>query len=69
METMKFKTNMRCSGCLDRVGEILKSDSRIHSWEVGKDQWEKLSIVSENISESEIIGLIKKAGYSACRTE
>ncbi len=69
MEMMKFKTNMRCNGCLTRVGEILKSDSRIRSWDVEHDQWGKLNITAENISEEEVIELIRKAGYSACRIQ
>ena len=69
METMKFKTNMRCNGCLTKLGEVFKSDSRVHSWEVENDQWGKLNITSEDISEEEVIELIRKAGYSASRTE
>lgn len=66
METKKFKTNFKCSGCSSRVGDFFKNEPRIKSWDTDLTHADKILTVSfEDISEAEILQIIKKAGYSA----
>jgi len=66
MNTVKLKTNFKCSGCSAKVDEYLKKEPRIKSWEVNLNDINKtLTINYENITTDEILLLIKKAGYKA----
>lgn len=66
MNTKKFKTNFKCSGCSSKVGEYFKNEPRIKSWEVDLSSNDKILTVNfEDISESEIIQIVKNAGYVA----
>ncbi|PIP55388.1 MAG: hypothetical protein COX07_00220 [Bacteroidetes bacterium CG23_combo_of_CG06-09_8_20_14_all_32_9] len=66
MEIKKFKTNLHCSGCTARLNDVFKTEPRIKSWEVDLNHKNKILTVSyEGISETEIIQIIRKAGYAA----
>lgn len=66
METKKFKTNFKCSGCSSRVGDFFKNEPRIKSWDTDLNHADKIITVTfEDITETEILQIIKKAGYSA----
>ena len=66
METIKFKTNFKCSGCSSRVGDFFKNEPRIKSWDADLTHNDKILTVNyEGITEAEILQIIKKAGYSA----
>lgn len=64
MKTLKFKTNINCSGCIANVTPFLNSDKNIENWEVDTNNPEKtLTIEGENVAEKEVMELVKKAGY------
>lgn len=66
MNTKKFKTNFKCSGCSSRVGDFFKNEPRIKSWDTDLNHTDKIITVTfEDISETEILQIIKKAGYIA----
>jgi copper chaperone CopZ len=66
METKQFKTNFKCSGCSSKVDVIFKNEPRIKSWDTDLAHADKvLTVTFENITEAEILQLVKKAGYSA----
>lgn len=66
METLKFKTNIKCSGCIATVTPYLNNLTEIDNWEVDTVHPEKiLTVSSENVSSDEIISKLKEAGYSA----
>ena len=66
METKKFKTNFKCSGCSSKVGDFFKNEPRIKSWEADLAHIDKILTVNfEEITNAEIIQIIKKAGFSA----
>ena len=63
METLKFKTNIMCDGCIASVTPLLNSAQGINHWEVditGKDKI--LTIQSNGITAEEVISELKKAG-------
>ncbi len=66
MDTKKFKTNFKCSGCSSKVDAFFKNEPRIKSWDTDLADADKILTVNfEEITEAEILQIIKKAGYSA----
>lgn len=66
MKTLKFKTNIKCGTCVEKVTPALNSDVNIKEWNVDLKSPERiLSVSGENVTEKEVESLIKKAGYSA----
>ncbi len=64
MKTLKFKTNINCSGCVARVTPHLNKQSDITSWSVDTLNPEKiLSVEGEFIDAGKIIELVSKAGF------
>ena len=68
METMRFKTNLKCGGCIKAITPGLESMKSIDSWSVDLENPDKILEVSaiQDISE-QIIDSIKKAGYQINR--
>jgi copper chaperone len=64
METISFKTNMKCSGCIDKVTPVLNELA-------GKDQWKvdlqnpskTLTVTGASIQEKSIQTAVEKAGF------
>lgn len=67
METIKFKTNIKCTGCLAQVGPVLNETAGENHWKVDLDSSDKILTVEGDLQESEIIAAVKKAGYAAER--
>ena len=66
METLKFKTNIKCGGCIAAVTPHLNLLSGIKNWQVDTVNPDKiLTIDSDGLSAREIIHKIQKAGYTA----
>jgi copper chaperone len=66
MKTLKFKTNIKCGACVEKVTPALNSDENIKEWNVDLKSAERiLSVSGENVTEKEVEELVKKAGYSA----
>ncbi|MGY0034518.1 heavy-metal-associated domain-containing protein [Pedobacter sp. NJ-S-72] len=67
METLKFKTNIKCGGCVATVTPHLNAMAGLEEWKVDTDVADKILTVtvdSENLKE-EIVETIKKAGFQA----
>jgi copper chaperone len=63
--TMKFKTNIKCNGCIAQVSPALNEAAGISHWEVDTGNEDKiLTVHSEGISESEIENAVQKAGFN-----
>jgi copper chaperone len=66
MKTLKFKTNIKCSGCLNKVTPHLNTAKGIVKWTVDIFNREKiLTVEAENITASEVREAVKKAGFEA----
>lgn len=65
METIKFKTNIKCTGCLAQVGPVLNETAGQNQWNVDLNSSDKTLTVESDLNEDEIIQAVKKAGYSA----
>lgn len=66
MNTLKFKTNVNCSGCIATVTPHLNQIKGIGKWSVDTSTSQKvLTVESEGISPEEITSVLKNAGYQA----
>lgn len=63
-ETLKFKTNINCGGCIAAVKPHLDNEKGISSWEVDTTSKDKiLTVHSNGVTEQQVIQNVKNAGY------
>ncbi len=63
-KTFRFKTNIKCGGCVATVSPFLNAARGISHWEVDTAGMDKiLTVQSDGISEEEVISIVQKAGY------
>jgi copper chaperone len=64
METLRFKTSLKCGGCVKAITPGLESLHSIGKWSVDLESPDKVLEVeaSEDISD-QVIDIVKKAGY------
>ena len=66
MKTLKFKSNIKCSGCIATVTPFLNNKKEILKWEVDLASPDKImSIETENLDSDDMIDIMKTAGYKA----
>ncbi|MBC6492800.1 heavy-metal-associated domain-containing protein [Flavihumibacter stibioxidans] len=67
MEILKFKTNIKCSGCVSKATPFLNDTAGAENWEVDTNVPEKLLTITstENITPELIIKAVQEAGYKA----
>jgi copper chaperone len=66
METLKFKTNIKCSGCVAKVTPHLNETVGEGNWEVDiNDPSKILSIKNDQKSVTNIQEAVSKAGFKA----
>ena len=64
METMTFKTNAKCMGCLAKIEEILQGKMNREEWNLDlSDSNRPLTVTSDKLAAGEIVELISKAGF------
>ena len=63
-KTLKFKTNINCSGCVEKVTPFLNDANGICHWDVDTANKDKiLSVHSEGITEEEVSQKVKDVGF------
>lgn len=63
-KTFRFKTSIKCGGCVATVSPFLNAARGISHWEVDTAGMDKiLTVQSDGISEEEVISIVQKAGY------
>ena len=66
METLKFKTNINCGGCIATVTPYLDKVKNVSKWSVDTSTPLKiLTIETEGTNPDEITEVMKTAGYNA----
>lgn len=66
METLKFKTNVNCGGCIATVTPYLNKVNGIINWKVDTTTPSKIMTVEiENTNADAVIAAMKEAGYKA----
>ncbi|WP_025763320.1 heavy-metal-associated domain-containing protein [Dyadobacter tibetensis] len=65
MNNLKFKTNLKCDGCVQAIKPALDQDNKISSWEVDlADPNKTLTVVTDH-NPLAIRQLLESAGYQA----
>jgi len=60
----KFKTNIKCGGCVSKVTPVLNEAEGICHWNVDTNsEYKVLSVHSKGITEEEIIRRVTEAGF------
>lgn len=66
MDTVQFKTNIKCTGCIAKVTPGLNETAGEDNWEVDLQSADKILTVSTEKTDAEKIKeAIEKAGYKA----
>lgn len=67
METLKFKTSIKCSGCVGKATPYLNSVAGEDNWEVDINNPDKILTVipDAGVTEVEIVKAVQEAGYKA----
>jgi copper chaperone len=66
MSTLKFKTNINCGGCIEKVTPFLNNEPNINTWEVDTTNPQKiLEVDTECMKAAELISLLSRAGFKA----
>lgn len=70
METLKFKTNIKCGGCIATVTPILNNIPEISKWEVDIEHPEKTLTIQadEQLEVATVVDALGKAGFTATET-
>lgn len=64
METIKFKTNLKCNGCISAITPAMNSIKGIIRWNVDLTTPDRLLIVEcEDDVSADVLAAINKAGY------
>jgi copper chaperone len=64
METLKFKTNINCGGCIATITPILNAEKGIDKWNVDIANPSKILTVETNsLSAEDIMKEVKKGGF------
>lgn len=66
METLKFKTNIKCSGCIATATPYLNEVVGEDNWAVDTKSPEKfLTVVAKDITADTVIKAVESSGYKA----
>jgi len=63
METKKFKTNIKCSGCVAAVTPNLNAAVGENNWSVDINNPSKVLNVTADAGDDQIMEAVRKAGY------
>jgi copper chaperone len=65
METLQFKTNINCDGCIAKATPVLNNEENIKEWAVDTNIPSKVLTIKTSLGADEIITIVKKAGFKA----
>lgn len=65
MKTSKFRTTIKCSGCVAKVTPFLNEALGEDNWEVDYNNPAKILTVAGEKDNIEVIQAVEKAGYKA----
>jgi copper chaperone len=65
METLQFKTNINCGGCIAKATPVFNNEENIKEWSVDTNVPAKVLTVKTDLQANQVIAVIKKAGFNA----
>jgi copper chaperone len=64
MSTLKFKTSVKCGGCIQKITPNLNNLKGIISWKVDTQNPDRiLEVEADNLDPRMVIEAVKSAGY------
>ena len=68
MKTIKFKSNINCTGCLSKVTPFLNQEKRIEKWDVDLKHDDRiLTVETDYLSIDEVKQTVQKAGFKVSK--
>lgn len=67
METLKFKTNIKCSGCIATVTPVLDKTAGKDNWKVDLEDPNKTLTIVTDASDEQVAAVLKEVGYVATK--
>jgi copper chaperone CopZ len=68
MKTLKFKSNINCTGCLSKVTPFLNQEKRIENWDVDLKHDDRiLTVETDDLSIDEVKQTVQKAGFNVSK--
>lgn len=67
METLKFKTTIKCMGCVSKATPFLNEVAGAENWKVDVNNPDKVLEITTNgnTSASEVVKAVQEAGFKA----
>jgi copper chaperone len=65
MKTLKFKTTIKCNGCINAVTPFLDNSNNIEKWSVDLESPDRILTVETSGEADEVKRLLQEAGYKA----
>jgi copper chaperone len=65
MKNTKFKTTIKCSGCVDKVTPFLNEAIGAGTWDVDLNNPIKILTVHGDVEQAKVTKAMEKAGYRA----
>ena len=65
METIEFKTDIKCSGCIAKVTPDLNETVGEGNWEVDLNSPLRVLTITSNVKDEVVKEALKKVGYRA----
>lgn len=65
METLRFKSNIKCEGCLAKVTPLLDEAVGAENWSVDLQSATKTLTVKGNATADKIVAAVQGAGFKA----
>jgi len=65
MKELKFKTNIKCTGCLTKVTPALNEAIGQNNWEVDLEAPNKTLKITANASETDVLLAVRGVGFEA----
>ena len=65
MQTLHFKTNINCGGCIKAVTPVLNAEKAIETWQVDTANPDKILTVATSLSAAQVQALVENAGFEA----
>ncbi len=64
MQTLKFKTNINCGGCIKAVTPALNREAGAGNWQVDTANPDKiLTVNSDQLTASQVMQAVEQAGF------
>ena len=61
--TLKFKSNIKCQGCINNVTPVLNNIPEIQKWEVDLSNPERILTIEGDVEPQEIVDKLIAIGY------